>query len=133
MIHPNQEEIMIRKLDNGICLCASIYLFQEFHDIKSGQDILYKGHCGEFRTPLNSDFLPHTVMLTGYGITSAGEKYWRFKNSWGDKWADRGFGKILRGPTAYNPRTCSFQLNLLATVVECGPIQLKTVKSFAGK
>nr|POE96313.1 hypothetical protein CFP56_51837 [Quercus suber] len=43
VIHPSEEEIMISKLDNGICLCASIRIFQEFIDIRPREDIIYKG------------------------------------------------------------------------------------------
>ncbi|XP_050242109.1 uncharacterized protein LOC126691072 [Quercus robur] len=107
VIHPSEEVIMI--------------------------NIIYKGHSGRSRPPTENDFDALTVMLTGHGISSTAEKYWRFKNSWGKRWADCGFGKILRGPTAYNPKTCSYQLNLLSTVVECGPTKGETVESFAGK
>eukprot|EP00747_Dinoflagellata_sp_TGD_P055629 gnl/TRDRNA2_/TRDRNA2_149638_c3_seq1.p1 gnl/TRDRNA2_/TRDRNA2_149638_c3~~gnl/TRDRNA2_/TRDRNA2_149638_c3_seq1.p1 ORF type:complete len:371 (-),score=70.75 gnl/TRDRNA2_/TRDRNA2_149638_c3_seq1:44-1063(-) len=39
----------------------------------------------------------HAVTAVGYGVTKKGIKYWRIQNSWGTKWAERGFGNYEKG------------------------------------
>ena len=46
IIDPNNEEMMIVKLQEGICLCTSFYLFKEFEEYKHGQDSVYEGTSG---------------------------------------------------------------------------------------
>ena len=47
----------------------------------------------------------HDVLLVGYGINSNGQRYWILQNSWGPKWAYKGFFGILdedgRSPKDY--------------------------------
>ena len=38
----------------------------------------------------------HAVEITGWGV-SAGIPYWQVKNSWGTKWGDDGYFRIVRG------------------------------------
>ena len=40
----------------------------------------------------------HVVVLTGYGITKDGVKFYDFFNSRGRSFIDGGYGKILRCP-----------------------------------
>lgn len=40
--------------------------------------------------------LDHAILIVGYG-TQDGTPYWLIKNSWGETWGEKGFGKILRG------------------------------------
>ncbi|XP_064454653.1 procathepsin L-like [Ornithodoros turicata] len=42
-----------------------------------------------------NDTLNHGVVVVGYG-TEDGKDYWLIKNSWSDRWGQKGFGKMVR-------------------------------------
>ncbi|XP_047083239.1 ervatamin-B-like [Lolium rigidum] len=57
----------------------------------------YKGGIMEYEAfPPTVTNEGHLVLVVGYGMDSDGNKYWRFKNSWGEGWGEGGFGRIRR-------------------------------------
>jgi len=56
-----------------------------FQSYKTG---VMNGQCGSK--------LDHGILCVGYGADQ-GTKYWLVKNSWGEVWGQKGFGKLLRG------------------------------------
>jgi len=50
------------------------------------------GAAGE---PCTTD-LNHAMTIVGYGTDEHGTKYWLMKNSWGSRWGNNGYVKIVR-------------------------------------
>jgi len=48
------------------------------------------------------DRVNHAVLITGWGETSDGHKYWKVKNSWGRRWGENGYFRIERGTNQLN-------------------------------
>lgn len=53
----------------------------------------------------------HSITLVGYGEED-GVKYWIGMNTWGKKWGENGFFKILRGENEQNIETMGDYLNI---------------------
>ncbi|XP_047074147.1 senescence-specific cysteine protease SAG39-like [Lolium rigidum] len=53
--------------------------------------------------------LNHAVTAVGYGTDENGSKYWLMKNSWGSRWADKGYVKIARD-VASNTGLCGLAM-----------------------
>jgi hypothetical protein len=45
----------------------------------------------------NSQVGGHAVVIVGWGQNKNGKKYWIIRNSWGTKWGDGGYFKMVRG------------------------------------
>ena len=66
---------------------ASMLLYQDFHYYRSG---VYR-HIVSRKSAFG-----HAIKIIGWGVEK-GIPYWLCVNSWGPKWGDDGFFKILRG------------------------------------
>ncbi|XP_041350436.1 dipeptidyl peptidase 1-like isoform X2 [Gigantopelta aegis] len=89
----NEAVLMINLVEYGP-IAVGFEVFPDFMHYKGG---IYR-HTG-----LTDKFNPfeltnHAVLLVGYGVDEAsGDKFWIVKNSWGPKWGEEGYFRILRG------------------------------------
>ena len=51
----------------------------------------------------------HAISIVGWGKTDEGLKYWIIKNSWGTKWGDNGYFRMIRGKN-----NCKIEENCMA-------------------
>ena len=57
-----------------------------------------KGVYEPWISSLCPDSINHAVVIVGYGIDKeTNKKFWRVKNSWGPKWGENGYFRIIRG------------------------------------
>ncbi len=66
---------------------AAFYVYRDFINYASG---VYHHVTGDLLGG-------HAIKMLGWGETNEGVKYWICANSWGSKWGDSGYFKILRG------------------------------------
>jgi len=55
---------------------------------------LYTG--GIYEEPQCTENLSHAVLIVGYGSEN-GKDFWIIKNSWGERWGEDGYFRLLRG------------------------------------
>jgi len=65
------------------------------------QYLNYKGGIIDDDTQLPPDLWTHVVEVVGYG-TEAGKDYWIVRNSFGTRWGEGGFFRIVRGKNQLN-------------------------------
>ncbi|TNV77618.1 hypothetical protein FGO68_gene9192 [Halteria grandinella] len=74
-----------------------------------GSGILSSPKCGQV--------LDHAVLLIGYGQKKNGIQFWIIKNSWGKRWGEKGFARILMSNEQDNSGTCGIGiLSILITI-----------------
>ncbi|CAN6373643.1 unnamed protein product [Urochloa humidicola] len=65
---------------------------------------VYDGKCfwsGVYNGTACRTAANHAIVIVGYGTKPDGTKYWIAKNSWGERWGEKGFAYLLRkSPTA---------------------------------
>ena len=80
------ENMMAEIYTRGPITCFMV-MTDEFMEYKSGvfveHDHHYKGG--------------HIVEVTGWGVTSNGQKYWIVRNNWGENWGENGWFRISMG------------------------------------
>ncbi|KAK7332033.1 hypothetical protein VNO80_28779 [Phaseolus coccineus] len=80
----NSEEQLLQAVTNQP-VSVAVAVNENFQSHKKG---VFEGPCG---TDLN-----HAVVIVGYGTSEDGKKYWLIKNSWGERWGEQGYMKLLR-------------------------------------
>ncbi|KAM0035175.1 putative actinidain [Helianthus debilis subsp. tardiflorus] len=96
---PSDDEVSIMKAvaHGGPVTIAIDSHGENFMFYKEG---VYTGPCGEQ--------VYHAMTIVGYDETSDGVPYWIVKNSWGEGWGEKGYIRMLRGPSAPQPRGLCF-------------------------
>lgn len=88
-VSKDEEEIKAALVQNGpLAAALNAQMLQYYH-----------GGVFHVKWPFTCDpkLLNHAVLIVGYGQTNLGEKYWIVKNSWGSRWGEKGFFRMLRG------------------------------------
>jgi len=78
--------------------------FEVVDDFRFYKEGVYSSDtCGNGPTDVN-----HAVLAVGYGTCKkCGTPFYIVKNSWGEKWGDKGFFKIARGDNMCGVATCA--------------------------
>jgi cathepsin B len=80
------EEIIKREIFTNGPVTAAFMVYQDFMTYKSG---IYQYRTGAYLGG-------HAIKIIGWGEEN-GVKYWTIANSWGPRWGERGFFRMLRG------------------------------------
>lgn len=66
--------------------------------IVANQDLLdYKSGIFHYTGGTTPSQIDHDISVVGYGVDSAGTKFWTVRNSWGSAWGEDGFFRLIRG------------------------------------
>ncbi|GAB4829277.1 hypothetical protein Ancab_018945 [Ancistrocladus abbreviatus] len=86
MVPKNDENALMKAVANQP---VSVAIDAGGSDMQFYSEGVFTGDCG---TDLN-----HGVAAVGYGTEEDGTKYWIVKNSWGTRWGEQGYIRMLRG------------------------------------
>lgn len=90
---PKDEEEMKKALYKYGPLAGAVNgVITAFYD-KGIIEPMYPGMC--------PPTINHAVLIVGYGVDKlTGKKFWKIKNSWGNKWGEEGYFRMIRGVEA---------------------------------
>jgi C1A family cysteine protease len=71
----------------------------------------FQFYSGGVMTKACGTSLDHGVLLVGYGTTSAGQDYYKVKNSWGADWGEKGYILLGRGDKFTQSGQCGIQMD----------------------
>ena len=86
------EQLMLAELHQNGPIAVSFEVTADFHAYKKG--IYHRVGVEDTFNPW--EITNHVVAIVGYGVED-GMKYWTVQNSWGSKWGEDGFFRIIRG------------------------------------
>jgi hypothetical protein len=98
-----EEDIMQEIYKNGP-VNTGMVVYADFYNFDPKTEI-YKSQPGQ------NAVAGHAIEIVGWGKSAAGVKYWMIKNSWGPKWGDGGYFKMVRGEN-----DCEIEKNMVAGI-----------------
>lgn len=72
---------------------------------------VFQFYSGGVMTSACGTALDHGVLAVGYGTTSAGQDYYKVKNSWGADWGANGYILLGRGSAFGSTGQCGIQMD----------------------
>ncbi|KAK3104766.1 hypothetical protein FSP39_009655 [Pinctada imbricata] len=99
---PNMKIVDWKAVDQNETIIAEQLMNIGPLSIALNAELLQFYHHGVFDPPTflcNPQNLDHGVLIVGFGEESSvlgTKKYWKVKNSWGEKWGEKGYFRIIR-------------------------------------
>lgn len=108
----NEKLIMSEIMEHGTVVTGiEVYEnFMNFNFKPSISDESYKNFDSKYiYTKTDGNMVGgHAICIIGWGTATDGTKYWICKNSWGRKWGDNGYFRILRGTNFIDEQNALF-------------------------